>query len=189
MAHLLVAGIINTCVLPGVSIIMMISFQLGVELFISCYALHTGFLPFLVIKFFIHRSWQGVCSNSFQAQESDDHSCHGSYYQSIVGISWYCLLHCQYKWVLEFGVGVIENVLIPVLPVLTIPLLISRDQSILHFLSYFFFPAILFFPTYYAQNFAHQKFNLLVQNTIVATHQFNIIVNSNLIICYIEASI
>ena len=139
-------------------------------------------------QIFIHSSWQGVCSNSFQAQKSDDHSYHGSYYQSIVGVSCsiYCLLHCQYKWVLEFGVGVIENVLIPVL---TIPLLISRDQSILHFLSYFFFPAILFFPTYYAQNFAHQKFNLLVQNTIVATHQFNIIVNSNLIICYIEASI
>ena len=133
------------CPLWYFNYIMMISFQLGVELFISCYALHTGFLPFLVIKFFIHRSWQGVCSNSFQAQESDDHSCHGSYYQSIVGISWYCLLHCQYKWVLEFGVGVIENVLIPVLPVLTIPLLISRDQSILHFLSYFLSSNSFFF--------------------------------------------
>ena len=37
----------------------------------------------------------------------------------------------------------------------------------------FFFPAILFFPTYYAQilllhkNFAHQNFNLFAKSTIV----------------------
>ena len=58
-----------------------------------------------------------------------------------------------------------------------------RDQPILLFSLLFFFPAILFFPTYYAQNFAHQKFNLLAKNRIVIIKYnaciYNITVNSN----------
>ena len=62
---------------------------------------------------------------------------------------------------------------------------LALGTSLFCFFSFlFFFPAILFFPTYYAQNFAftaHQKFYLLAKSTIVIikynAYIYNITVN------------